>query len=274
MGGTAINAEGAIRVKGVASGAVLQTKRGEVALARAESCIISGTRVVIGEASNCEIMADEVIIKVAEGCAIAARKIEIIHAGPRKQSEMLLYTLVPDVTKFDRKIAELLPKVSQALRDAEQRKAEMDAITGQPEVRNYLNLATRVRKREVILTTEQEPLFHKMATTVGPSLRAVARISLAIKAAQAQREQAQEEVNQVEREKSALMNGSRCTVHMLTGDVLARTMSFVPDGPPPYDRPPKELKAKVRGADAGMTKIFSGHVGPINWTLSGLSEDT
>nr|WP_315214829.1 flagellar assembly protein A [uncultured Duganella sp.] len=271
MGGTAINAEGAIRVKGVASGAVLQTKRGEVALARAESCIISGTRVVIGEASNCEIMADEVIIKVAEGCAIAARKIEITHAGPRKQSEMLLYTLVPDMTKFDRKIAELLPKVSQALRDAEQRKAEMDAITGQPEVRNYLNLATRVRKREVILTTEQEPLFHKMATAVGPSLRAVAKISLAIKAAQVQQEQAQEEVNQVEREKHALRNGSRCTVHMLTGDVLARTMSFVPDGPPPYDRPAKELKAKVRGADAGMTKIFSGHVGPINWTLSGNS---
>jgi hypothetical protein len=104
---------------------------------------------------------------------------------------------------------------------------------------------------------------------VGPSLRAVAKISLAIKAAQAQQEQAREEVSQVEREKSALMNGSRCTVHMLTGDVLARTMSFVPDGPPPYDRPPKELKAKVRGADAGMTKIFSGRVGPINWTLSG-----
>jgi hypothetical protein len=269
MGGTVSNAEGAIRVKGVASGAVLQTKHGEVTLARAESCIISGTRVVIGEASNCEIMADEVIIKVAEGCAIAARKIEIIHAGPRKQSEMLIYTLVPDMAKFDKRIAELLPKVAQALRDAEQCKAEMDAITGQQEVRNYLTLATRVRKREVILTTEQEPLFHKMATAVGPSLRAVAKISLSLKAAQVQQEKAREEVNQVEREKHALMNGSRCTVHMLTGEVLARTMSFVPDGPPPYDRPPKELKAKVRGADAGMKKIFSGHVGPINWALSG-----
>lgn len=265
MGGTAVNADGAIQVKGVASGAVLQTKRGEVALARAESCIISGTRVVIGEASNCEIMADEVIIKVAEGCAIAARRIEITHAGPRKQSEMLLYTLVPDLSKLDKKIAELRPKIAQALREAEQHKAEMDAITGQPEVRNYLNLATRVRKREVILTREQEPLFQKMAATVGPSLRAVARISLTMKAAQVRQEQAQEEVKQLEREKRALMNGSRCSVQLLTGDVLARTMSFVPDGPPPYDRPPKELKAKVRGADAGMTKIFSGHEGPINW---------
>jgi hypothetical protein len=267
MGGSATNADGGIRVQGVASGAVLQTKKGEVALARAESCIISGTRVVIGEASNCEIMAEEVIIKVAEGCAIAARRIEIVHAGPRKNNEMLLYTLVPDTSKFDKKIAELQPKVAQAQREAQQRKEEMDEITGQTEVRNYLTLATRVRKREVTLTPEQEPLFHKMAAAVGPSLRAVAKISLAMKAAQVQQEQAQEEVVKVQRQKTAVMRGSRCSVQLLTGDVLLRTMSFVPDGPPAYDRPAKEVKAKVRTAAVGMTKLFAGHVGPIDWHL-------
>jgi uncharacterized protein (DUF342 family) len=265
MGGTATNADGAIRVQGVASGAVLQTKRGEIALARAESCIITGTRVVIGEASNCEIIAEEVVIKVAEGCAIAARKIEIVHAGPRKQNEMLLYALVPDTAKFDKKIAELQPKVQQAAREADARKAEMDAITGQTEVRNYLTLATRVRKREVMLTPEQEPLFHKMAEAVGPLLRQVAKISLKVKAAQVQMEQAQEEVNQVQRQKSAVQRGSRCVVELLTGDVLLRTMSFVPGEAPPYDRPAKEVKAKVRTAVPGMTVLHSGPVGPINW---------
>jgi hypothetical protein len=265
MGGTSTNVDGGIRVQGVASGAVLQTKRGEVTLARAESCIISGTRVVIGEASNCEIMADEVIIKVAEGCAIAARKIEITSAGPRKQHEMLLYTLVPDTSKFDKKIAELQPRVQQAEREANLRKTEIDAITGQTEVRNYLTLATRVRKREVTLTPEQEPLFQKMAAAVGPSLKAVAKISLAMKAAQVQQEQAQEEVNQVLRQKTSVMRGSRCVVHMLTGDVLLRTMSFVPEGPAAHDRPAKEVKAKVRTTAAGMTTIFSGSTGPIEW---------
>ncbi|NGZ85590.1 DUF342 domain-containing protein [Duganella sp. SAP-35] len=267
MGGSAVNVDGGIRVQGVASGAVLQTKKGEVALARAESCIISGTRVVIGEASNCEIMAEEVVIKVAEGCAIAARRIEIVHAGPRKNSEMLLYTLVPDTSKFDKKIAELQPKVAQALREAKSRKEEMDEITGQTEVRNYLTLATRVRKREVTLTPEQEPLFHKMAEAVGPSLRAVAKISLAMKAAQVQQEQAEEEVTKVQRQKTAVMRGSRCSVQLLTGDVLLRTMSFVPDGPAAHDRPAKEVKAKVRTAVPGMEKLFSGHVGPIDWHL-------
>ena len=265
MGGTVTNADGAIRVRGVASGAVLQTKRGEVALTRAESCIISGSRVVIGEASNCEIMADEVVIKVAEGCAIAARKIEIVHAGPRKQNEMLLYALVPDTSKFDKKIAELQPKVQHAAREADVRKAEMDAITSQTEVRNYLTLATRVRKREVVLTPEQLPLFQKMAEAVGPSLRQVAKISLAMKAAQVQQEQAQGEVDQVQRQKAALIRGSRCAVELLTGDVLLRTMSFMPGEPPPYDRPAKELKAKVRTATPGMTVLHAGHIGPINW---------
>ena len=265
MGGTVTNADGGIRVQGVASGSVLQTKRGEVTLARAESCIISGTRVVIGEASNCEIMADEVVIKVAEGCAVAARRIEIANAGPRKQNEMLLYTLVPDISKFDKKIAELQPRLQHAAHEASLRKAEIDAITGQAEVRNYLTLATRLRKRELVLTAEQEPLFHKMAESVGPSLRAVAKISLAMKAAQVQQEQAQEEVNQVQRQKRAVMSGSRCMVEKLTGDVLLRTMTFAPDGPPAYDRPAKEVKAKVRTTAAGMSTIYAGSAGPIAW---------
>lgn len=265
MGGGATNADGAIRVRGVASGAVLQTKKGEVALTRAENCVISGTRVVIGEASNCEIMADEVIIKVAEGCAIAARRIEIVHAGPRKQNEMLLYALVPDTARFDKRVAELLPKVAAAQREAAQHKSEMDAITSQAEVRNYLTLATRVRKREVVLTPEQEPLFHRMATTVGPSLRAVGRISLALKAAQVQEEQARAEVEQVERDKKALIRGSQCSVQLLTGEVQLRAMPYVPDGVAPYDYTPRELKAKVRSTAPGMATLFFGSAGPINW---------
>ena len=265
MGGAATNADGAIRVRGVASGAVLQTKKGEVALTRAENCVISGTRVVIGEASNCEIMADEVIIKVAEGCAIAARRIEINHAGPRKQNEMLLYALVPDTSSFDKRVAELLPRVVAAQREAAQHKAEMDAITSQAEVRNYLTLATRVRKREVVLTPEQEPLFHRMATTVGPSLRAVGRISLALKAAQVQEEQARAEVDQVARDKQALIRGSQCSVQLLTGEVQLRAMPYVPDGVAPYDYTPRELKAKVRSTAAGMATLFFGSAGPISW---------
>jgi hypothetical protein len=265
VGGTAVNTEGNINVKGVASGAVLQTKKGEVVIARAESCVISGTRVVIGEASNCEIMAAEVVIKVAEGCAIAARKLEIGNAGPRKQTEMLLYPLVPDTSKYDKKIVELTAEVTQCEREVQRRKDEIDAITGQQEVRNYLTLATRVRKQEVTLTPEQEPLFHKMAAQVGPSLRAVAKLSLNLKASQAQLQQAQEQVALVQQQKMVVVRGSRCSVTMLTGDTLVRTMSFNPDLGAPYDKPPKEIKARLRASTSGLTVVFSGSFGSVEW---------
>jgi len=265
VGGTATNAEGNISVKGVASGAVLQTKKGEVVLARAESCVISGSRVIIGEASNCEIIAGEVVIKTAEGCAIAARKLEIVSTAPRRQTEMLLYPLVPDTSKYDKKIAELTAEVTQCERDVQQRKAEIDAITGQQEVRNYLTLATRVRKQEVTLTPEQEPLFHKMAAQVGPSLRQVAKLSLNLKAAQAQLQQAQEQVDLVQRQKTTVVRGSRCSVAAVMGETLVRTMSFNPDLGVPYDRAPKEIKAKLRTSTAGLTTVFSGASGTVEW---------
>lgn len=268
MGGTASNAAGAIQVKGVASGAVLQTKLGEVVLARAESCIISGTRVLIGEASNCEIIADEVVIKVAEGCVIAARNIDIASAGPRKQAEMLLYALVPDTSKYDKRIAELQTEMAKHEAAAQRHKLEIDSITNQQEVRSYLTLATRVRKREVVLTAEQEPLFHKMAATVGPSLKAVAKLSVSWKAAQAQQAQSQEQIEVVRRQKMAVVGKSRCAVQTITGETLVRTMVFNPDAGAVYDRTPKEIKAKLRATTSGLNPIFSGSSGAVDWSLT------
>ncbi|WP_295999883.1 flagellar assembly protein A [Rugamonas sp.] len=267
MGGSATNAGGAIRVKGVASGAVLQTKKGEIVLARAESCIISGTRVVIGEASNCEIIADEVIIKVAEGCAIAARTMEIGSAGPRRQTEMLLFALMPDTSKYDKRLAELDVELSRFETAALAHKQEIDNLTSEQDVRSYLTLATRVRKREVVLTAEQEPLFHKMAEKVGPSLKAVAKLSLVWKAAQAQGAQTQEQIALVRRQKMAVIGASRCAVQMVTGETLLRPMAFNPDLGPAYERTPKEIKAKLRAAKSGLTAIFSDSSGAIDWAM-------
>ena len=267
VGGTITNADGAIRVKGVASGAVLQTKKGEVVLARAESCVISGTRVVIGEATNCEIMADEVVIKTAEGCAIAARKIEIASAGPRKQTEMLIFPLVPDTSKYDKKIAELEAEAGRHAAAAQRYKLEIDSITNQQEVRSYLTLATSVRKREVVLTPEQEPLFHKMAASVGPSLKAVGKLSLSIKAAQVQQEQVQEQCEQVQRQKRSVTGVSRCVVTLVAGELLVRTMVFNPDNGAAYDKTPKEIKARLRASTPGLKAIFSGSSGSVDWSL-------
>src|SRR6185369_1681243 len=145
MGGSATNADGNIRVAGVASGALLQAKTGEVVLGKAQNCVI------------------------------AASRIEIDSAGPRKQAEMQLHVMVPDTTKYDDKLAECAVRAEKSEQQAARCKEQMDTITADQEVRNYLQLASKVRKQEVTLNQEQLVLFQKMALKVGPSLKMVAR---------------------------------------------------------------------------------------------------
>ncbi|WP_371868196.1 flagellar assembly protein A [Pseudoduganella rivuli] len=270
MSGTAANADGDIEVKGVASASVVQTRKGTVTLGRAESCVITGTRVVIGEASNCEIMADEVEIKTAEGCAIAARRIAIGRAGPRRQIEMLLFPLVPDTSKYDKNIAELEEKAARHAAAAAKVKSEIDAITNEPDVRNYLTLATRVRKQEVVLTPEQLALFQKMAVQVGPALRTVGKLSLGVKEAQAEQAKVQELAAQVRQRKREVAGQGMCKVDMVTGDTVVRTMEYNPDHGAAYDQPAKDIKARLRAATHRTAPVFSGSAGMVDWSSAGL----
>lgn len=268
MGGTAVSANGSIHVKGVASGATIQTKSGEVVLNKAQNCVITGTRVVITVASNCEIMADEVLIRVAEGCAVAARKVEIENAGPRKQAEMLVHVLVPDTHKYDQKIQECEQKAAQYAGQAEKRQAEIDSITGAPDVRNYLTLASKLRKQEVSLTPEQLPLFQKMAVQVGPSLRQVGKLSLAVKEAQVQQKQSEDQAAQVKQQKLSVIGTARCTIRHVTGEMVVRKMIFNPDLGPAYHYTPKEVKAKLRATAPSGAPLFSGSFGELDWSAT------
>ncbi|MBY0237711.1 MAG: FapA family protein [Burkholderiaceae bacterium] len=269
MGGAAMNVDGDIDVKGVASAAVVQTRKGVVTLHRAESCVITGTRVVIGEASNCDIMADEVEIKVAEGCTVAARRIAIGSAGPRKQSEMLLFPLVPDTAKYDKAIAELEEKAARHGAVAARVKGEIDAITTEPDVRNYLTLATRVRKREVMLTPEQLALFQKMAVQVGPALRTVGKLSLGAKEALAEQAKVQDMVAQVRQRKRDLVGQGACKVGVVSGDTVVRTMEFIPEQGAPYDHPARDVKARLRASAPRSAPLFAGASGTVDWTAAG-----
>jgi hypothetical protein len=266
VGGTAHNARGDIRIKGVASGAVIQSSLGEVVLARAESCVISGTRVVIDHATNCEIMADEVVIKVAEGCAIGARRIDIDTAGPRKQSEMQIYALQPDSAKVDEVIGLMNARVAEFAALGAQRKADMEVMTSQPDVRKYVMLASKVRKKELTLTAEQVPQFQKMATAVGPALKAIAKVSLDVKAAQTEEQAGLALVAQLVQQRSASAGVTSVTVHMLSGDTIVRLSKFMPDGSSTHDLPPKEIKQRLRGSGLTGSVLAARGTGSIHWS--------
>ena len=268
MGGSASNADGNIRVAGVASGAVLQAKKGEVVLGKAQNCVITGTRVIINEAYNCEIMADEVLVKLAAGCAIAARRIEIDNAGPRKQAEMQLHVMVPDTGKYDDKLAECAERAARHEQQAERCKAQMDALTADQEIRNYLQLASKVRKQEVTLNQEQLALFQKMAFKVGPSLKMVARLQVQMKEAQAAQQKEQELGEHVYRQKLMVIGSARCTVRQVAGDMVVRKMLFNPDLGPAHLLPPKEVKARLRVALGKQQPLFTGSNGSFDWSAS------
>ncbi|NHZ41465.1 DUF342 domain-containing protein [Massilia sp. CCM 8693] len=265
VGGTAHNARGDIRVKGVASGSVIQASAGQVTLNRAESCVISGTRVSILHAVNCEIMGEEVTISQAEGCAIAARTVTVNSAGPRRQSEMNIFALQPDSARLDEVIVAMTARVAQFAALALQRKAELEAMTNEPEVRKYVMLASKVRKKELILTEEQVPMFQKMALAAGPALKAIARVSLDVKAAQTEQQAGADLVAELVRQRADSAGVSSVKVRRIEGETVVRGMSYNPDGTSIYDLPAKDIKLKLRTRRAEGEVIFAGEAGVVDW---------
>ncbi|TWI66589.1 hypothetical protein IP91_02408 [Pseudoduganella lurida] len=266
MGGSAVNADGPIRIGGTAANAVVQTKQGDVTIRQAQNCVITGSKVMIGEATNCEIIADDVVIRMASGCAVAARHIAIDSAGPRKQSEMLLFALVPDTARFDAAIADFTARAGHAARSAEAHKAGIDAITSRPDVHGYLELATRVRKRELTLTPEQLPRFQKMAVQVGPALKEVARLSLAGKEAQVQQAHMLEQAENARRQRHAIAGTATCKVRLVDGETTLRTMVFHPEAGPPHQLAPKEVRARLRGRSWTHAPVLQTAHGAVDWT--------
>jgi hypothetical protein len=265
VGGTAHNARGDIKVRGIASGAVVQASSGEVVMNRAESCVISGTRVTIEHAVNCEIIGEDVVVRQAEGCAIAGRHVTIESAGPRKQSEMVVYALRPDSAQIDEVIKLMTARVDEFAALAARKKAEMERMTSEPEVRKYVMLASKVRKKELVLTAEQLPVFQKMALAVGPALKAIAKVSLDVKAAETELAAGQALLAQLVQQRGDSDGVSQVSVRMVQGDTVVRTMKFNPDGSSTFDIPARDIKARLRSGTPAGDVIFAGSSGRIDW---------
>jgi len=271
MGGSAKNADGPVIVKGVSSSAVIQSAKGNVQLARAENCIISGAKVTVLEAVNCEIMADEVEIAQAEGCAIAARIVKIERALPRGSSEMRVTVLRPDCARIDKAIGMIRERVAQFGQLSEQRRAKIGALTAQPDVASYVKLAGRVRKGELVLTPEQQPAFKKMAAAVAPALKQMATLNQEIKDIETEQTAGAEVLGRLETQRAAHDGAVSVTIQSVAGDVTVRALDIEPDTSgietKPYDLPARTIKAKLREA-SNAEVLFAGSSGSFTWTTS------
>jgi hypothetical protein len=265
VGGAAHNANGDITVRAVASRSVIQASNGEVVLQRAENCVIAGTRVRIEHAVNCEIIGEDVSVKLAEGCAIAGRTVRIGSAGPRKHNEMLIFALQADSSKIEEAIPLIREQAAVAAALAAERKLQMDTLTQVPEVVKYMKLATQLRKKELVLTPEQLPLYQKMVLAIGPALNTIARVAAELKSAETQRDTALADVELLLEQRRANACGRHVEVGELTGDTVVRVMTFDADGGNAHEWPLKDIKPRLRASGSGAKLIFSGAAGAVFW---------
>jgi hypothetical protein len=262
-GGTAINKQGDIIVRGMVANARVQTSNGQVTLARAENSVISGTSVRVEHAINCEIIGHDVAVGKAEGCAIGGCRIAIDSAAPRRQTEMLVCLQVADARKVDVVVSATRERLCQLAALAQRHKADIDKMAAQPDVHKYMRLAAGVRKNEITLTPEQVPMFQRMAQAVGPTLKEIGKRSEAMKAVEAELQFGQQLVEKLERQRDEA-GSSEVTVARVDGDVQVRALHFHPDGSSTYDLPVRDIKARLR--DAEHTEVlFAGSSGSFSW---------
>ncbi len=265
VGGSARNARGDIHVRGVASASVLCAEDGRIVVERAENCVIAGTRVEVNHAVNCEIVGDEVVVNMAEGCALAGRRVTVECTVPRKQSEMLVAVLREEGQQIDEVIAAVTQRVAQFATLAAQLKAAQDALTGKPDVRRYLMLATRVRKGEISLTPEQARQFQKMAQDVGPALKAIGDVSAKIKAAEAEQQAGTHMLANLQAQRGDAASISSVAIASVQGETQVRILAYSPAGGQPWRWSPREIRTRLRGPQAGEL-LFMGGAGSVAWS--------
>lgn len=268
VGGSVHNVAGDIRIAGVASNAVIHAANGAVTLQRAENCVISGTRVSIEEASNCEIIGDEVLVSVAEGCAIAGRNVEVESAGPRRRTEMIIYVLVKDVTRFDQEIDELETRVAAFAHANEDGQREIERISALPDVRRYLALAARLRTQELVLTPEQGQHLRKIAGAVSEPMKAIQKLKQDLQVGVTQHKLLCDRLARVIEQKVEAAGIARCGLHMASGETMVRTMPFAADTSALRQLPPKDLKLRLRGTPSGGQLLFADSAGSLDWHLN------
>lgn len=264
VGGSAHNKRGDIRVRGVASGALIQALDGTVVLERAENCIVAGTRVRIAHAVNCEIIGDDVEVGQAEGSAIAGRRVRVDGAAPRKQGEMLVCVLQPEGPPVAELIAAVSQRIAQFGELAARHKEAMARLAGRSDVRRYLTVASKVRKKEITLSPEQARQFQRMAQDVAPALKEVADASAKVKAVEAEQQKGAQMLAGLEAQRLDADCVAQVAVKLVQGETQVRVLGFSPIGGSPYLMAPREIRARLRGPQRGAL-LFAGTEGSFDW---------
>ncbi len=265
VGGTALNRDGEIVIRGLASNAHVQLGRGIIRAARAENCVLIADRVEIEWACQCTILAEEIEIATAEGCAIAGKRVHVAVSSERSAEDNLISMLLPDLSGLTKAQEDEQRYIDECQGMIDQLKQGLKVMTSQPELQQYLITAGKLRRKELLLDATQQLDWQQLSARMGPAMKRINQAREDIQALEAEIGVVRERIAQLEVEKAKAGVGIDCTIDDVKGDTRVRTIVVALDSTPLPRLPEKELRSRLRNPVSGEKSLFVGDSGGFVW---------
>jgi len=109
------------------------------------------------------------------------------------------------------------------------------------------------------------PQLKKLAAAVAPQVKQVGILIQSIKTAEVRQDQGARRRAELETLKRDAAARSSCTIKMVDGETLVRTIPLSDAAAAAYDLPSKDYKAMLRGPRLDSETLFTGGGGVVNW---------
>lgn len=264
-GGSANSPGGTISVEGIASGASLLARRGNVDAVSAESSLVVGRVVRIQRAVRCDIVADLVEIDYAEGCVIAAKQIKIGEATARKNIATQVLVLLPDIERYERLITDAIAERNAVVAELAVKQERFAAATASVDMKSYLSLEPRIRAKSLQMTAAQEANWKALLGRLGPALREIQKIQGDLKVARQQLVDCDAQLEKLKIERETANAAAWCQIDQVSGDTSVRGRRLRADLPALDGLPPKDLRSRLNESIESDLRIFFDSSGSVCW---------
>jgi uncharacterized protein len=260
VGGSAVNQSGDIEIAGLASAAKILADAGEIRLQRAENCLIRGRRVVVVDwAANCTILAESVGIRQMTACTVGAQSIHIHETRGRSHHEVVISIVPPNLAKLDADIAEL-EQQGAACTDTLTTLTQEIATLGQlPDMQRYLALATRIEKREIVLSASQQADWQRLSERALPIRQQLEKLRASANTLKTRLEEIRLAVAGSQAQKKLETERTGCQIDAIHGDTQVRLLAEPANKAALAQLDAKALAAHLHRASGKI--LFAGHQG-------------
>jgi len=166
---------------------------------------------------RCQIVAEVLELGVAEACAVAAKAVKIGQSGARKDVESVVSVCIPDLSDFEEQRTALKKQIADSQAGQQKSQRQIEALQAQPEFAQFLALQTKIARGEIKLSPEQLDGFKKAASRFTSQLQLLRQLTEQVKPAQAVISQAEQQLQEMDKQQAAAAQDIRCNIEAITG---------------------------------------------------------